>query len=96
MRAGSGSRRGCRSPCVSMIFPVDAEGKAIPYGVYDMARNEAWVSVGPRPQTTDTPSSSRQSVDRPAAFLVDVAPALSFDLGSGGQSGYSSDRLQFP
>ena len=27
-------------------FPTDAEGKAIPYGVYDMARNEAWVSVG--------------------------------------------------
>ena len=23
-------------------FPTDAEGKAIPYGVYDMARNEAW------------------------------------------------------
>ena len=22
-------------------FPTDAEGKAIPYGVYDMARNEA-------------------------------------------------------
>ena len=27
-------------------FPTDAEGKAIPYGIYDMARNEAWVSVG--------------------------------------------------
>ena len=27
-------------------FPTDAEGEAIPYGVYDMARNEAWVSVG--------------------------------------------------
>jgi len=27
-------------------FPSDAVGKAIPYGVYDMARNEAWVSVG--------------------------------------------------
>ena len=27
-------------------FPDDAVGKAIPYGVYDMARNEAWVSVG--------------------------------------------------
>ena len=27
-------------------FPTDAEGKAIPYSVYDMARNEAWVSVG--------------------------------------------------
>jgi hypothetical protein len=27
-------------------FPQDAVGKAIPYGVYDMARNEAFVSVG--------------------------------------------------
>jgi hypothetical protein len=27
-------------------FPQDAIDKAIPYGVYDMARNEAWVSVG--------------------------------------------------
>ena len=27
-------------------FPTQAAGKAIPYGVYDMARNEAWVSVG--------------------------------------------------
>ena len=25
---------------------TQAAGKAIPYGVYDMARNEAWVSVG--------------------------------------------------
>ena len=27
-------------------FPQDAVGKAIPYGVYDIARDEAWVSVG--------------------------------------------------
>ena len=27
-------------------FPQDATGKAIPYGIYDMGRNEAWVSVG--------------------------------------------------
>ncbi len=27
-------------------FPSQAVGKAIPYGIYDMARNEAWVSVG--------------------------------------------------
>ena len=23
-------------------FPQDAAGKAIPYGIYDMGRNEAW------------------------------------------------------
>jgi Rhodopirellula transposase DDE domain len=27
-------------------FPDLAEGKAIPYGVYDLAQNEGWVSVG--------------------------------------------------
>ena len=34
-------------------FPSDAVAKAIPYGVYDMARNEAWVSVG---RDHDTPA----------------------------------------
>ena len=33
--------------CVNAYdFPSAAEGKAIPYGVYDLAENEAWVSVG--------------------------------------------------
>jgi Rhodopirellula transposase DDE domain len=27
-------------------FPSQADGKAIPYGVYDLARNEGWISVG--------------------------------------------------
>lgn len=27
-------------------FPSDAEGKAIPYGVYDITNNKGWVSVG--------------------------------------------------
>ena len=27
-------------------FPDKELGKAIPYGVYDLARNEGWVSVG--------------------------------------------------
>jgi hypothetical protein len=27
-------------------FPSDAVGKAVPYGVYDLGRNEGWVSVG--------------------------------------------------
>ena len=29
-------------------FPQDSAGKAIPYGVYDMGHNEAWVNVGCR------------------------------------------------
>ena len=27
-------------------FPGDAEGKAIPYGIYDLGANTGWVSVG--------------------------------------------------
>lgn len=27
-------------------FPSDAEGKAIPYGVYDITQNKGWVSIG--------------------------------------------------
>src|SRR3972149_6471371 len=27
-------------------FLVPAQGKAIPYGVYDLQRNEGWVSIG--------------------------------------------------
>ena len=44
------------SPCAVHVhdFPWDAIfGKAIPYGVYDMALNEAWVSVG---RDHDTPA----------------------------------------
>jgi len=37
-------------------FPDDSLGKAIPYGVYDMARNEAWVSVGKDHDTPALPS----------------------------------------
>lgn len=27
-------------------FPEEDQPKAVPYGVYDLAENEAWVSVG--------------------------------------------------
>lgn len=40
-------------------FPQDATGKAVPYGVYDLTRNEAWVSVG---QSHDTPEFAVASI----------------------------------
>ena len=40
-------------------FPDDAVGKAIPYGVFDMTRNEAWVSVG---RDHDTPAFAVASI----------------------------------
>ena len=45
-------------------FPQDSVGKAIPYGVYDMGHNEAWVNVG---RDHDTPAFARGLV----ATLVD-------------------------
>ena len=42
-------------------FPDMAEGKAIPYGVYDMTRNEGWVNVG---TDHDTPRFAVESLRR--------------------------------
>lgn len=42
-------------------FPSDAIGKAIPYGIYDMARNEAYVNVG---REHDTPAFAVASIRR--------------------------------
>jgi hypothetical protein len=42
-------------------FPSGAVGKAIPNDVYDMARNEAWVSVG---RDHDTPAFAVASIRR--------------------------------
>ena len=42
-------------------FPQDATGKAIPYGIYDMGRNEAWVNVG---CDHDTPAFAVASLRR--------------------------------
>ena len=42
-------------------FPSDAVGKAIPYGVYDMGRDEAYVSVG---RDHDTPAFAVAAIRR--------------------------------
>ncbi len=42
-------------------FPSEAKGKAIPYGVYDMERNEAWVRVG---RHHDTAEFAVDAIDR--------------------------------
>jgi hypothetical protein len=70
-------------------FPGDAVGKAIPYGVFDMTRNEAWVSVG---RDHDTPAfavaSIRQwwkTMGRPA---YPRATELLITADAGGSNGY--------
>jgi hypothetical protein len=70
-------------------FPSDGHGKAIPYGVYDMARNEAYVSVG---RDHDTPAFAVASIrrwwmtmGRPA---YPDATALFITADGGGSNGY--------
>jgi transposase len=38
--------QGAPEPVRVHDFPIPGQGKAIPYGIYDLARNEGWVSVG--------------------------------------------------
>ena len=72
-------------------FPDDAIGKAIPYGVYDMARNEAWVSVG---RDHDTPAfavaSIRQWWTMMGRHAYPAADALYITADAGGSNGYRS------
>src|SRR5215211_3241514 len=71
-------------------FPGDAIGKAIPYGVYDMARNEAWVSVG---RDHDTPAfavaSIRQWWTMMGRHAYPTADALYITADAGGSNGYA-------
>jgi hypothetical protein len=72
-------------------FPSDALGKAIPYGVYDMARNEAWVSVG---RDHDTPAFAvaaiRQWWTMMGRRAYPKAEALLITADAGGSNGYRS------
>lgn len=70
-------------------FPQDAIGKAIPYGVYDMARNEAYVNVG---TDHDTPAFAVASIRRWWTTMGRAAyPAvkeLFITADAGGSNGY--------
>ncbi len=70
-------------------FPSDAIGKAIPYGIYDMARNEAYVSVG---QDHDTPAFAGASIRRwwmtMGRRAYPEADELLITADAGGSNGY--------
>lgn len=72
-------------------FPQDALGKAVPYGVYDMARNEAWVSVG---KSHDTPQFAVASIRRWWSTMgkraYPSARTLFITADAGGSNGYRS------
>jgi transposase len=71
---------------------VDAElGKVIPYGVYDLARNHGWVSVG---TDHDTPAFAVASIrrwwKRMGCLAYHRATALLILADAGGSNGYRS------
>jgi len=72
-------------------FPSDAIGKAIPYGIYDMARNEAWVSIG---RDHDTPAFAVASIKQWWTMMgksaYPNASELFITADSGGSNGYRS------
>ncbi len=72
-------------------FPTDGLGKAIPYGIYDMARNEAWVSVG---KHHDTPAFAAASIRQWWRMMGRrahrAAKKLFITADAGGSNGYRS------
>lgn len=89
-------------------FPDRSIGKAIPYGVYDMARNEAYVSVG---RDHDTPAFAVASIRRwwktMGQRAYPDAKELFITADAGGSNGYRArawkvelqglaDELQIP
>ena len=78
-------------PEKSMVhdFPQDAQGKAIPYGIHDMGRNEAWGSVG---CDHDTPAfavaSLRRWWEEMGRSRYPEARELFITADAGGSNGY--------
>ena len=72
-----------------MTFPQDATGQAIPYGIYDMGRNEAWVNVG---RDHDTPAFAVASIRRwwnaMGKRAYGEAEELFIAADAGGSNGY--------
>jgi transposase len=72
-------------------FPQDSIGKAVPYGIYDMARNEAWVNIG---KSHDTPQFAVASIRRWWSSMgkraYPDARTIFITADAGGSNGYRS------
>jgi len=89
-------------------FPDDEMGKAVPYGVYDLAENEAWVSVGVSHDTAEfAVETIRSWYKQLGQALYPNASNLLIMADSGGSNGYRlrlwkvqlqalADELRFP
>lgn len=69
-------------------FPDPSLGKAIPYGVYDVGRNEGWVSVGVTHDTADfAVATIRRWWERMGRSMYEHAGALLITADGGGSNG---------
>ena len=77
-------------------FPSDAIGKAIPYGIYDMGRNEAYVSIG---CDHDTPAFAVASIRRwwmtMGRRAYPEADEILITADAGGSNGYRAHAWKF-
>lgn len=69
---------------------VDPEaGKAVPYGVYDLANNEGWVSVGDNADTAAfAVNAIRRWWERMGTARFPKATRLMITADAGGSNGY--------
>ena len=82
-------KAGCPIAVNGHDFPKDSDGKAIPYGVLDLGRNEGWVNIG---VDRDTPrfavESIRQWWETMGNMAYPKAKKLLITADSGGSNGY--------
>lgn len=76
--------------CVNVHdFPSQGEGKAIPYGVYDLAEDEAWVSVGISHDTAEfAVATLRTWYYELGQSFYPQATSLLISADGGGSNGY--------
>lgn len=81
--------KGCPE-CVNVHdFPTAGEGKALPYGVFDLAENEAWVSVGISHDTAEfAVAAIRTWYEELGQPLYPHATSLLITADGGGSNGY--------
>jgi hypothetical protein len=89
-------------------FPDKAVGKAVPYGVYDLAENEAWVSVGISHDTAEFAVQAIRTWYQELGHAIYPMPSsLLVVADAGGSNGYRvrlwkvelqklADEIQFP
>ncbi len=100
--------KGQPEPVNTHDFPDKETGKAVPYGVYDLAENEAWVSVGVSHDTAEfAVETIRSWYKQLGRDLYPNASNLLIMADSGGSNGYRlrlwkfqlqalADHLRFP